>query len=48
MITVNQTMSSLKTVRQFLESTEGVNTSILENLGKLNVFVNKQPKNQIN
>ena len=39
-------MSSLQTVRQFVESVEGVDTSIFESIGKLEDFVNKQPKNQ--
>jgi len=46
MITANQAMSSLQTVRQFVESVEGVDTSIFESIGKLEDFVNKQPKNQ--
>ncbi|XP_050528133.1 tigger transposable element-derived protein 6-like [Daktulosphaira vitifoliae] len=46
MITANQAMSSLQTVRQFVESVEGVDTSIFESIDKLEDFVNKQPKNQ--
>jgi len=46
MITANQAMSSLKTVRQFVESVEGVDTSIFESIHKLEDFVNNQPKNQ--
>jgi len=42
MITVNQAMSSLQTVRQLFESVEGVDTSIFESIGKLEDFVNKQ------
>jgi len=44
MITANQAISSLQTVRQFFESIAGVDTSIFEAIGKLEDFVNKQPK----
>lgn len=37
-------MSSLKCVRQFVESVEGVDTSILDPAGKLEDFFNDQPK----
>lgn len=40
-ITANQAMSSLQTVRQFVKSVEGVDTSIFEAIGKLEDFVNK-------
>lgn len=40
---VNQTMSLLLTVGQFVE---GVDTSILEVVSKLEVFIKKQPKHQ--
>ncbi|KAL4121977.1 hypothetical protein QTP88_014392 [Uroleucon formosanum] len=46
MITANQAISSLHTVRQFIESVAGVDTSIFEAIGKLEDFVNKQPKTQ--
>jgi hypothetical protein len=46
MITANQAMSSLQTVRQFVESVEDVDISIFESIGKLEDFANKQPKNQ--
>lgn len=46
MITANQAISSLPTVRQFTESVAGVDTSIFEAIGKLEDFVNKQPKTQ--
>jgi len=37
-------MSLLQTVRQFFKSVESVDTSTFEGVGKLNDFVNKQPK----
>lgn len=46
MITANQAISSLHTVRQFIESVAGVDISIFEAIGKLEDFVNKQPKTQ--
>jgi len=46
MITANQAISSLHIVRQFIESVADVDTSIFEAIGKLEDFVNKQPKIQ--
>ncbi|KAF0760110.1 tigger transposable element-derived protein 4-like [Aphis craccivora] len=46
MITANQAISSLHTVRQFIESVAGVDISLFEAIGKLEDFVNKQPKTQ--
>jgi len=46
MITANQAISSLHTVRQFIESVAGVDISIFEAIGKLEDFFNKQPKTQ--
>lgn len=40
-ITANQAISSLQTIRQFIESVKGINTSIFEAVGKLENFVNK-------
>ena len=39
-------MPSLEAVRQFVESIEGVDTSIFGSVGKLENFVNTQPKIQ--
>lgn len=38
-------MSSLKVIRKFVDSVDGIDTSILEAVSKLD-FVNKQLKNQ--
>jgi hypothetical protein len=41
MIMANQTMSSLQTVRQFVEFVKGIDISIFEAIGKLENFLIK-------